>query len=122
MEDFKMKTRKMVLMFLLVGCLVAAFAVTSYAASATYTCRVKSAGSTTWDAQGKTYKTAITLEYASGAPAPTVTIKTFYAPKGKERDFLAIALTAIANSKLVTALVDFQNDAAVSVNNLFIAP
>jgi hypothetical protein len=117
-----MKTRKIILMVLLVGCLVAAFAATSYAASAVYTCSVKSAGSTTWDARGKTYKTAITLNFASGAPAPTVTTKTFYAPKGKERDFLAIALTAIANSKLVSALVDFQSDSQVSINNLFLVP
>ena len=121
-EDFTMKTRKMVLLVLLAMGLVAAFSASSYAAAANYSCQVAWAGTTTWTGSATTYQTAIRLNYLSGAPVPTVTSKTFYAPAGREKDFLATALTAMANNIKVAALVDFQTSSATTVNNFYLTP
>ena len=113
-----MKTRKMVLMVLVAFGLVAVLSAGAFAAAANYTVKVNWAGCDTWTGSATTYKTAIRLDYVGGAPVPTVKSKTFYAPTGREKDFLAIALTAIANGKNCAALVDFQTSSATTVNNL----
>ena len=111
-----MKAKKLVLVVLWVGALVAFLTVTSYAA-ALYTCTVKNAG----PAMLPTYHMVITLTYVSGTPAPTPTTQTFYAPVGHEKEFLAVALTAMANNKKVSAYVDFAT-AKSTVFNLYLLP
>jgi ABC-type glycerol-3-phosphate transport system substrate-binding protein len=116
-----MKTRKMALMVLVAFGLVAVFSVSAYAAAANCVCTVSSAGTYTWTGSATDYKTAIKLTWVSGGTTPGTKVKTFYAPTNREKDFLAIALTAMANGKKVTALVDFITASTV-VNNLYLNP
>jgi hypothetical protein len=114
-----MKARKLVLLVLSVCALVAFLTATSYAALATYTCTVNYAGPVT---STGTYHMAIKLTYASGSPTPTTKTKVFYAPTGHEKEFLAVALTAMANSKKVSAYVDFDTVSSTTVYNLYLQP
>jgi len=112
-----MKTRKMVLLVLVACGLVAAFSANSFAGN--YTCSVAWAGLDTVTSSGTpTYKTAIRLVYVSGLPLPLIKSRTFYAPSGREKEFLAIALAAISDGKNVAALVDFGKTLNFEVNNL----
>ncbi len=92
-----MKIQKLALVGLVCG-LVLAFSVSAYAAAATYTCTVNSAGPQA--AGTANYKMAIKLTSTPGT-------KTFVAPTGKEKEFLAVALTAIANGKKVSVVIDW---------------
>jgi hypothetical protein len=114
-----MKTRKPALAVLVLVALVISISVQSFAASANYTCTVVSAGPVTYSPNNLVYyKMAIRLTYVSGGTtAPATTTKTFYAPAGHEKEFLAVALTAIANGKNVCAMVNFDG-ANTTVHNL----
>jgi hypothetical protein len=118
-----MKTQKLALAVLVSVALMTSISVRSFAALTTYTCTVVSAGPITYSPNNPAYhKVAIRLAYISGGTAaPNTTTKTFYAPAGHEKEFLAVALTAIANGKNVSALVSFDS-ANNTVYNLFAVP
>jgi hypothetical protein len=118
-----MKTLKLAIAVLVLVALVTAVPVQSFAALAACTCTVVSAGPVTYSQNNPAYyKMAIRLTYVSGGTsAPTTTTKTFYAPGGHEKEFLAVALTAIANGKNVSAMVDFDGT-GTKVYNLSVIP
>ena len=120
-----MKIQRTVLLAILVVVgLVAASDVKTVAAAAAptsylYTCTVNYAGPVT----SSGYKMAISLTYVSGvngAPVPAKTTKVFYAPVGHEKEYLAVALAAIANGKTVFAQVDFDTT-TTTVFNLYLS-
>ncbi|MFP3868559.1 MAG: hypothetical protein ACLFUU_10420 [Desulfobacteraceae bacterium] len=92
-----MKIRKMAVLVLVVFSLVAA-AVAAQAAETWYTCTVKWAGP-----QINPYKVRIHLTRSVGTPGFT---KTCVAPVGREKEMLAVALTAISSNKPVLVLID----------------
>jgi hypothetical protein len=65
-----------------------------------YTCTVKKAG------PGGNKQVFITLDDAGGQ----FTDKTFVAVKGREKEMLAVALTALGNSAMVSVSVDPYSD------------
>ena len=118
-----MKTKRLGLTVLILVASLAAIPVQSFAALSTCSCIVVSAGPITYSPNNPLYyKMAIQLTYLTGLTVPpTTTTKTFYAPAGREREFLAVALTAIANGKNVSAMVNFDG-ANATVYNLCILP
>ena len=118
-----MKTGKLALAILAALVLTAGWSVESFAKPALYTCTVKSAGPLTYSSTNpKYYEMAITVVYVSGSPEPTNKTKTFYAPPTYEKEFLAVALTALANGNQVNAYVDFGATAGTTVYNLILLP
>jgi hypothetical protein len=115
-EDRNMKTQKTLLVIIAVLTLVAGVSAKSFAQPAEYTCTVQSAGPTT---SSTTYQAAITLTWVSGSPVPAKKTVLFYAPVGYENQFLAVALTAMANGTEVKAKVDFTASGS-TVNELFL--
>ncbi|MDR3554620.1 MAG: hypothetical protein P4L55_07690 [Syntrophobacteraceae bacterium] len=117
-----MKTQKMALVILAAVTLVAFSSVKSFAAATTCTCTVTSAGPVTELGSTATYKMAISLTWVSGGTTPTTKTKIFYAPATHEKEFLAVALTAMANGKNVSAMVDFITTTSTTVYNLSLLP
>lgn len=118
-----MKYSKLVLVVLVLLAVVSVSPAKSFATAATCICSVNYAGPVTESGNKSVYEIAISLTYVSGlSTAPSTTTKTFYAPKGHENQFLAVALAAIANGKNVSAMVDFSTATSTTVYNLFLEP
>jgi hypothetical protein len=65
---------------------------------------------------------ATALTWISGRAQPATITKTFYAPAAHEKEFLAVVLTAMANGKKVSAMVDFATTTSTTVYNLLLLP
>lgn len=101
-----MKMTKFFLVICVALGIAALLPLTSQAAPALYTCKVLEAGPVTMEGSTTVTKTIIKLQYVSGTPgfSPAIDFNVSNAARAKE--FLAVALTALANGKQVAVYAD----------------
>ena len=101
-----MRTKRMVLLALLVVSMAVVMTVNSHAAEGLYTCTVTAAGPVTKvNGVAETPTMQFSLTRVSGTPTWTWK-KTAQACAGQEKQMLAIALTAISNTRNVAVWFD----------------
>lgn len=116
-----MKAKKMASVILVAMCLMGLMTVNSHAAVSTFVCTVDYAGAN-YQTINQDTLTVIHLTYVSGTPTPTIRTKNFVVPSTADtREFLAVALTALASGQQVTAQVDFDG-ANSGVYRLYLMP